>query len=110
MARVHGSGGSRTGGLAPSLGRDPPVTVDENLTIGTMRSLALSMRDVRPGDLTFLTVPLDGTGWSEDGQSIVLLDQEPIDALMDAVAADTVADHIDDNPGLDLLGGSGDVR
>jgi anionic cell wall polymer biosynthesis LytR-Cps2A-Psr (LCP) family protein len=86
------------------------VMVDENLSVGTMRSLALSMRDVRPGDLTFLTVPLDGTGWSEDGQSIVLLDQEPFDALMDAVAADTVADHIRDNPGLDLLGGSGDVR
>ncbi|GAB2606379.1 LCP family protein [Pseudactinotalea suaedae] len=86
------------------------VMVDENLSVGTMRSLALSMRDVRPGDLTFLTVPLDGTGWSEDGQSIVLLDQEPFDALMDAVATDTVADHIRDNPGLDLLGGSGDVR
>ena len=30
--------------------------------------------------------------------------------LEDPDLIDTVADHVDDNPGLDLLGGSGDVR
>lgn len=81
------------------------VAVDEGFEIEQMRTLALSLRDIRPGDLTFMTVPVAGTDTSSDGQSIVVLDQEPFDALMAAVAADDeVAQYIKDHPGLTVLG------
>lgn len=86
------------------------VMVDAGFTVGEMRSLALSMRHVRPGDMTFLTVPISGTGWSDDGQSIVLLDRSPFDDLMAAVADDSVSDYLEDNPDLNVLGGSDAVR
>ncbi|WP_241681249.1 LCP family protein [Pseudactinotalea terrae] len=81
------------------------VAVDEGFEIEQMRTLALSLRDIRPGDLTFMTVPVAGTDTSSDGQSIVVLDQEPFDALMAAVAADDeVAQYIKDHPELTTLG------
>lgn len=86
------------------------VMVDDGFTVGEMRNLALSMRNVRPADMTFLTVPISGTDWSADGQSIVVLDQAPFDDLMDAVADDTIADYLEDNPDLNVLGGSDAVR
>lgn len=86
------------------------VAVDDGFTMSEMRSLALSMHDLRPGDLTFLTVPVSGTGWSDDGQSIVMLDHSGLDPLMAAVADDTIAAYIDQNPDLNLLGGPGSVR
>lgn len=86
------------------------VAVDEGFTIGEMRNLALSMRNVRPGTMTFMTVPVAGTDTSADGQSIVVLDQEPFDALMAVIADDDdVAQYIEDNPELTVLGGSGSV-
>ncbi|GAB2614424.1 LCP family protein [Pseudactinotalea suaedae] len=81
------------------------VAVDEGFTIAKMRSLALSLRDVLPSDLTFMTVPVAGTDTSSDGQSIVVLDQGPFDALMDVIASDDdVAQYIADNPDLTVLG------
>lgn len=82
------------------------VAVDENLDMATMRSLAFSLRDLRPGDLTFLTAPVMGTGTSADGQSIVLLDEEPFDQLMTAVATDDVEAHLATDPALEILGAS----
>jgi LCP family protein required for cell wall assembly len=85
------------------------VAVDEGFEIEQMRTLALSLRDIRPADLTFLTVPVAGTDTSSDGQSIVVLDEEPFDALMAVVAADDeVARYIQDHPELTVLGS--DVR
>ncbi|MFD1506699.1 LCP family protein [Georgenia yuyongxinii] len=76
------------------------VAVDEGFTIGEMRNLVLSMRSVRPEDLTFMTAPYTGTGRSPDGaQSIVLLDAARLDALCRAFAADSVASYLEVNPG-----------
>ncbi|HEY8718704.1 LCP family protein [Pengzhenrongella sp.] len=77
------------------------VAVDDGFTLGTMRSLAVSMRGVRAKDVTFFTVPVAGTGRSPDGrQSIVNLNRKAFDELMVAVANDKVAaylaDHSDD--------------
>ena len=86
------------------------VAVDEGFRVSEMMDLALSMRDVRPGDLTFLTVPFSGTGTSEDGQSIVTLDRAALDELMTAAAADTVDDYVAEHGELEILGTSGSVR
>lgn len=42
------------------------VAVDEGFTIGKIRDLAFSARNIRPGDVRFLTAPHNGTGWSDD--------------------------------------------
>jgi anionic cell wall polymer biosynthesis LytR-Cps2A-Psr (LCP) family protein len=49
------------------------IGVDNGFTGGQMRSLALSLRSVRGGDVHFLTVPVTGTG-REGDQSVVYLD------------------------------------
>lgn len=86
------------------------VAVDAGFTIDEMRNLALSMREVRPGNLTFMTVPVTGTGESPDGQSIVNLDRPAFDELMEIIAADDdVAGYIAENSDLTVLGGSGSV-
>jgi anionic cell wall polymer biosynthesis LytR-Cps2A-Psr (LCP) family protein len=81
------------------------VAVDEGFSVSEMRGLALSMRDIRPRDVSFVTVPISGTGTSDDGQSIVLLNQQPFDDLMAVVAADDdVAAYLADDPDVDRLG------
>lgn len=85
------------------------MSVDEGFGVSEMRDLALSMRDVRPGDLTFLTVPFSGTGTSDDGQSIVILDRGGLDGLMSAVADDTSDDYVAEHGELEILGNSGSV-
>ncbi|KAE8765280.1 LytR family transcriptional regulator [Georgenia thermotolerans] len=76
------------------------VAVDEGFTMGKMRNLAVSMRDIRPNDLVFMTAPNLGTGRSPDGaQSIVLLDEGRFGALCNALAADSVANYLEVNPG-----------
>jgi LCP family protein required for cell wall assembly len=49
------------------------ISVDSSMSSGQLRSLALSLRGLRGGDLHFLTVPVKGTGW-EGAQSVVFLD------------------------------------
>jgi LCP family protein required for cell wall assembly len=79
----------KLGGALDSLTRS--IATDETFTVGTMRSLALSLRQVRSGDLTFLTAPVAGTGWSPDGkQAIVLLDGEANRSLWKAVRNDAL--------------------
>lgn len=81
------------------------VAVDEDFDIGTMRSLALSMRGVRPDDVTFISAPIAGLGWSPDGQqSIVELDMSGLSEVSEAFAEDRIAEFVDDNPDLVRLG------
>ncbi len=83
------------------------VSVDEGFSIGEMRNLALSMRDVRPRNVTFISAPVLGTGWSPDGrQSIVNLDPDEMDALCQAFAEDRVPDYLEDHPDIVRLGSS----
>jgi LCP family protein required for cell wall assembly len=65
------------------------LAADDEFSFGTMRSLALSLRNVRGDDLTFMTAPVAGTGRSPDGQqSIVLLDKKADKALWKALKSD----------------------
>ncbi|WP_307844030.1 LCP family protein [Sanguibacter suaedae] len=80
------------------------VAVDETLGLGDMRRLGASLSGLRADDVTFLTVPTEGTGRSPDGtQSIVALDAEALAPLAAAVADDTVADLLATEDGLDVL-------
>jgi LCP family protein required for cell wall assembly len=75
------------------------IAADDSFSIGKMRSLAISLRDVRGNDLTFLTAPVAGTGRSPDGkQSIVNLDGSANRALWKAVANDDLDGWLAANP------------
>ncbi len=64
------------------------TVVDESLTTAKIRSQALGLRNVRGGDIHFVTAPFSGYGTSADGQSTVVLDSNGMDRLGDALQAD----------------------
>ncbi|AZN29222.1 LytR family transcriptional regulator [Flaviflexus salsibiostraticola] len=74
------------------------VTVDEGFSIGEMRNLLFSARNVRPGDVNFLTMPHNGVGRSDNGQSIVIFDEVNGTALFDAMKNDVVGEYLAENP------------
>ncbi|MFI7588637.1 LCP family protein [Spongisporangium articulatum] len=75
------------------------ASVDDGFSIGEMRSTALSLRDVKVKDITFMTAPLDGTGWSPDGkQSIVKLNKAGNKSLWKAYKDDTVSEWLAAHP------------
>ena len=80
------------------------MAVDEGFTVDEMQSLALSMRNMRAGDINFMTVPTSGTGTSDDGQSIVLLDEAADAPLFEAFRNDAVREYLQENAdAVDLL-------
>ncbi|MFE5341343.1 LCP family protein [Isoptericola sp. NPDC056578] len=76
------------------------VAADDGFTIDRMRNLYMSARGLSTNDVDFMTAPYSGTGRSDDGQSIVVLDRERFDPLMKAIAKDEagsyVKEHTDD--------------
>jgi LCP family protein required for cell wall assembly len=64
------------------------LTVDQKLDVGTMRSEALAMRDLRGGDIRFITAPFTGFGTSPEGASIDVVDEVKMAALGEAVRND----------------------
>ncbi len=79
------------------------MAVDEDWSNSDIRSLAISMRSTRPGDVTFFTIPTNGTGSDPVAGSIVNVDYELSDQLFQAMRDDTVADFLSNNGDL-LLG------
>jgi LCP family protein required for cell wall assembly len=73
--------------------------VDEELSATDLVGLAISLRGLGAENITFLTVPTDGTGWAGEA-SIVVYDRENADRLWAAVRSDDVASFIDANPDL----------
>jgi LCP family protein required for cell wall assembly len=78
------------------------LSVDDTFTTGDMRGLALSLRNIRSNDVTFLSVPNAGTGM-EGSQSVVYLDAKKCDKLWKAIRSDDVGHYIAAN-GADTLG------
>lgn len=74
------------------------LSVDRGWSIGAMRNLAFSLRNLRSADIQFMTVPVNGTGM-EDRQSVVYLDAGRDDELWSAVREDRVAAWLAANPG-----------
>lgn len=67
----------------------PFLTVDGGLDSGYMIRLAPGMRDLRPGDVHFMTLSTEGPSWSPDGtQSIILLDETKMDQVRKAFRDD----------------------
>ncbi len=76
--------GESIGAIAPFL------TVDRELTSGYAGGLGLELREVRGDDITFFTLPTSGTGTSDDGQSIVVLDGARLPEVQAAFARGTL--------------------
>ncbi|MHA7264038.1 LCP family protein [Arthrobacter sp. TMN-37] len=68
----------------------PYLSVDENLDAAAVGGLAVSLRNVRSGDVQFSTLPTLGTGTSADGQSIVVKDEAGIAQVADALSEDSL--------------------
>ncbi|WP_160159522.1 hypothetical protein [Actinomyces culturomici] len=51
-----------------------------------------------------MTAPVNGTGTSDDGQSIVLLNDDLLDGLMKAWREDDVAAFLEEHPEVQTLG------
>ncbi|HEX2316104.1 MAG TPA: LCP family protein [Thermomonospora sp.] len=79
------------------------ISVDESVSAGDLRSLALSMRGVRGSDITFLTVPNKGPA-ARGNQSVVLLDDAKAKTLYDAVRTAEVADYVERHGGTNSVG------
>lgn len=78
------------------------VSVDTELSNNDLLKLALSLRGLRPGNVSFVTVPVTGTG-SEGKQSVVYLDQARGPEFWRAVGADDLESYQGKND-LDRLG------
>lgn len=71
------------------------MTVDQDFDTGQMRSLALSMRNVRGGDIHFWTAPWTGVGTTAAGASIVKVSTEQMGVLSTALKKDRMSGYSD---------------
>ena len=68
------------------------TSVDDGFTLGEMRSTLLSLRQVRAGDICFVTAPVAGVGLEpDDGRTAVRLDGAANRRLWQAVRDDAVS-------------------
>lgn len=89
-------------GLLDAVSRS--VSVDEGFSQDEMLGLLSSVRNLGSSQIGFLTVPVQGTGRSADGQSIVLLAQPEFDEFMAAVREDRIPAFLAEHPdALDQL-------
>jgi LCP family protein required for cell wall assembly len=92
------------------------LQVDESLSVGDLRDLALRFRDMNAGGVTFTTVPIaDNAGRTSRGESVVLLDEVAAELLFEQIRRDIPPDTPavpDDAPGGDnpLIVPPSDVR
>ncbi|MDO9379182.1 MAG: LCP family protein [Nocardioidaceae bacterium] len=81
------------------------LSVDSGWSTGDMRGLALSLRNLRSSDVTFATVPVEGTGM-EGAQSVVYLNEDQGKGLWGAVLEDRATEWLAANPEGNLPGSS----
>ncbi|TYK51173.1 LCP family protein [Actinomadura decatromicini] len=79
------------------------ISVDDGVSGGNLRSLALSMRGVRPSDVMFMTAPHKGTGM-RGKQSVVFLDGTKAKGLFEAVKTARMAEWVRQNGPGNTLG------
>ncbi|MCQ1995139.1 LCP family protein [Arthrobacter sp. zg-Y1171] len=72
----------------------PYLSVDEDLDAAAAGALAVSLRNVRSGDVHMFTLPNAGVGTSSDGQSIVVPDEAAIAEIGAALDADDLAGYL----------------
>jgi LCP family protein required for cell wall assembly len=71
------------------------MTVDQDFDLGTIRSLGLSMRNIRSGDVHFWEAPWTGVGTSSGGASIVNMSVEQMNTLSAALMNDSMSTYVD---------------
>jgi LCP family protein required for cell wall assembly len=64
------------------------LTVDEKMDVATMRAEGFAMRNLRGGDIRFITAPFTGFGTSPQGASIDIVDEVKMDELGAAIRED----------------------
>ncbi|GAA3673585.1 hypothetical protein GCM10022237_36490 [Nocardioides ginsengisoli] len=84
------------------------IAVDDGLDAGTIRGLALDSRGLRPGDLTFATVPVTGTP-TIAGASVVTLDLPRTASMLRSLGEGALVDWLEGNH-TDTLPGQRQVR
>lgn len=72
----------------------PYLTVDEGLDAGSIVSIASPMLANPNFGLKMMTLPNAGTGWSSDGQSIVVVDLKANQELSDALKNETMDNYV----------------
>lgn len=72
----------------------PYITVDESLDAGTLGSLGWQLRSVRSGSINMFTLPTNGIGRSDDGQSVVWMDEQAIDEIGQAMRDGTLDEYV----------------
>ncbi|MEV5051542.1 LCP family protein [Arthrobacter sp. LAR12-1-1.1] len=72
----------------------PHVTLDASFTLKSLEHLAFSLRSTAPGRGVFFTLPTAGTGFSRDGQSIVLQNPAATAAVSAALGSGTLARYV----------------
>lgn len=73
------------------------LSVDSGWSVGEMRGLAVSLRNLRSANIQYITVPIRGTGF-EGLQSVVYLNGSGNNELWSAVREDRVTDWLAANP------------
>jgi LCP family protein required for cell wall assembly len=68
------------------------VSIDDTLSNSDLVSLGLSMRNVKPGDIDYLTTPVLGTGM-EGAASVVYLDQAKDDRMWQYLRTDSLGQN-----------------
>ncbi|NUL59920.1 LCP family protein [Brevibacterium luteolum] len=71
----------------------PYMYLDSGLHSSAVSRYALSMRDIRSGDIDFFTAPIAGTGRSSDGQAYVQVDEAELEEVRKAFNEDTVKEY-----------------
>ena len=71
------------------------LTVDEDLDL---RELALAVRDIRPANISYATVPYTAAGLKTPAGSAVQLDPKQAPAMFAAIRDDTIDQWLTDNP------------
>jgi len=85
------------------------TTVDSGWSAGDMRSLALSMRDLGPSDVQYLTAPVAGTKDVDGVGNVVVLKKKESNALWKSVRDDDVQAYLNKYGG-DRLPDASQVR
>jgi polyisoprenyl-teichoic acid--peptidoglycan teichoic acid transferase len=71
------------------------LVVDKGLSVRAMTDYAVSLRNVRGGDVVFATAPFSGYGTSPAGASIDIVDEEKMAELGEALRTDTMDTYLD---------------
>lgn len=85
------------------------LAVDESMTNGKLRELALQGRNLRVEDVDFATIPHEGSA-TIDGASVVQVVPRQVRALFNAVERDKFSEYVAQHPEVDRLPPPAQVR